>query len=200
MVAGPGGSMSSNWVRSSTWLISIGALVLATSAAEAQVDLTGRWLYGGSYLQITQTGSSATVCMGSFGCLTGSVSSDGTLSFSDGGPTPSFQVIAPLIGTHLDGWVISVSPGRFFATRCQCFDGNFSNGDGCNAQCQIEPCFSCSGDPSTCTPLPDGTACEDGSPCTVGETCSSAQCSGGSPVAPCFDLSGRWFIHTYYPD
>jgi cysteine-rich repeat protein len=32
-----------------------------------------------------------------------------------------------------------------------CEDGNTTPGDGCDARCRVEPCFTCSGLPSTCT-------------------------------------------------
>lgn len=35
-----------------------------------------------------------------------------------------------------------------------CDDGNTTAGDGCDPGCQIEPCFTCSGEPSVCTPIP----------------------------------------------
>ena len=52
-----------------------------------------------------------------------------------------------------------------------CDDGNTAAGDGCNATCQIEGCFQCSGQPSVCT---CGGSC--GACFNVG-TCSDA---GGS--------------------
>ncbi len=85
--------------------------------------------------------------------------------------------------------------GPISGMRCQCFDGNTINGDGCDDHCQIEPCFTCSGDPSVCTPTPDGGACDDGHVCTTGETCTAGVCGGGSMVSPCVDLSGRWLFH-----
>ncbi|HEX4824348.1 MAG TPA: hypothetical protein VFV19_08550 [Candidatus Polarisedimenticolaceae bacterium] len=36
--------------------------------------------------------------------------------------------------------------------------------------------------PSPCASGPDGTPCDDGNACTVGDTCSSGVCSGGAPV------------------
>ncbi|MDX2170106.1 MAG: hypothetical protein SF182_23750 [Deltaproteobacteria bacterium] len=78
--------------------------------------------------------------------------------------------------------------------RCGCFDGNSDDGDGCSAACQVEPCFTCSGEPSVCTPSADGAPCDDGRLCTGGETCSAGICDGGTPLAGCHDLSGRWHV------
>jgi len=67
----------------------------------------------------------------------------------------------------------TIQPGE------QCDDSNPFSGDGCSAQCQIEMCFTCVGQPSVCSPRPAGTACDDGNACTVGETCDgSGVCSG----------------------
>ena len=187
-----------------SWTLCL-AVALAGSAASAQVDLSGRWQdEGGNFIDIVQTGTSATVCSTAFlpPCFNGTVSTVNnieTLAFGDA----TLQVTLQLSGTHLDGWgvnILAIVIARVFWTRCQCNDGNANDGDGCNAHCQIEPCFSCSGDPSVCTPLADGAACEDGSPCTTGETCSASLCGGGSPVTPCTDLTGRWLIHNTLPD
>ena len=41
-----------------------------------------------------------------------------------------------------------------------CDDGNAVSGDGCSATCDVETCFACSGEPSTCTALPGcGAVC-----------------------------------------
>ena len=50
--------------------------------------------------------------------------------------------VAPVCGHG----VISPSAGE------QCDDNNASSGDGCNAACQVEVGFVCSGEPSVCTP------------------------------------------------
>src|SRR5262249_50099749 len=36
----------------------------------------------------------------------------------------------------------------------ECDDHNLSSGDGCASDCRIEPCHSCAGEPSVCSPLP----------------------------------------------
>ena len=79
-------------------------------------------------------------------------------------------------------------------TRCTCFDGNLVDGDGCDASCQTEACFTCSGDPSVCAPTPDGQACDDRRDCTSGETCAAGVCGGGAPVTPCIDMTGSWHV------
>ncbi|RYF03276.1 MAG: hypothetical protein EOO40_12385, partial [Deltaproteobacteria bacterium] len=49
------------------------------------------------------------------------------------------------------------------------------------------PCYAATsrdgGTSCTQTQLPDGSACEDGSICTVAETCSQGVCGGGSKTA-----------------
>jgi len=59
----------------------------------------------------------------------------------------------------------------------QCDDGNIDNGDGCDSNCQVEPCFTCSGAPSVCTPAPSGTPCDDN------DVCTSTACDGSGVCA-----------------
>jgi cysteine-rich repeat protein len=61
----------------------------------------------------------------------------------------------------------------------QCDDGNTISGDECSAQCQVESCFTCVGQPSVCSPAPAGSACDDDNACTVGETCNGSGVCGG---------------------
>jgi cysteine-rich repeat protein len=78
-----------------------------------------------------------------------------------------FTYVAPTCGNGV------IDPGE------QCDDGNTFNGDGCSAQCTVESCYTCVGQPSNCSPSPAGTACDDGNACTVGETCDGAGVCGG---------------------
>ncbi len=49
----------------------------------------------------------------------------------------------------------------------ECDDGNLNGGDGCSANCEIESCFTCTGQPSECHIMEAGTGCaDDGFPCT----------------------------------
>lgn len=97
-----------------------------------------------------------------------------------------------------------------------------ANGDPCNdfLFCTINDHCSngmCVGDPNPCTPPNNpcyigvcnegaqncittignnGASCEDGNPCTAGETCSNGNCIGGAPVAngtACDDKNGCTF-------
>ena len=63
-----------------------------------------------------------------------------------------------------------------------CDDGDTSAGDGCSALCQVEACWGCTGEPSTCSPVADTTPCDDGSACTQTDACQSGACVGSSPV------------------
>jgi cysteine-rich repeat protein len=80
-----------------------------------------------------------------------------------------------------------------------CDDGNTFDGDCCSSLCLYEPPGSPCGDqsdascdhPDTCDGAgtcldnlePDATPCEDGQFCTVGQTCQSGSCQGGTD--PC---------------
>jgi cysteine-rich repeat protein len=72
--------------------------------------------------------------------------------------------IAPVCG---DG-IISAGVGE------QCDDGNSASGDGCNAACQVENGWICTGTPSTCTP-----SCGNGV-WNPGEACDGADLHGGT--------------------
>ena len=58
-----------------------------------------------------------------------------------------------------------------------CDDGNLSNGDGCSSTCQVEPGFSCTGNPSVCTST---SSCMSPATCPGMDTeCSVRTCSAG---------------------
>ncbi|MGH7895711.1 MAG: hypothetical protein ACREQL_13650, partial [Candidatus Binatia bacterium] len=79
------------------------------------------------------------------------------------------------------GWMLSCGDG-VVDTGEGCDDGDSTPGDGCSALCQVEACWSCSGAPSTCSTLPDGSGCSDGNACTQTDSCSSGTCAGSNPV------------------
>jgi cysteine-rich repeat protein len=54
----------------------------------------------------------------------------------------------------------------------QCDDGNFVSGDGCSNTCLVEAGYQCSGEPSTCTPLPP--------PCGNGIVEGAEECDAGA--------------------
>ncbi len=65
-------------------------------------------------------------------------------------------------------------------------------GDPVNSACLISNCNEAQ---KSCVAVPgnDGSACDDGNPCTVSETCSSGNCAGGVPGnngAVCDDKNG----------
>lgn len=102
--------------------------------------------------------------------LTGYVTPGGTtptLCFSGG---PQFAVVgARQTGSCGDD---SVGPTE------ECDDGNATPGDGCDASCHVETCWTCTGEPSVCAPSAAGSSCDDGIFCTA-EACDGA---GGCAV------------------
>jgi len=83
-----------------------------------------------------------------------------------------------------------------------CDDGNTAVGDGCDASCNVEPCWACIADssPTTTAPLPPGpsicspddhASCDDGDPCTIGDSCSAGTCGGNAVVIP---AACKWVI------
>jgi cysteine-rich repeat protein len=80
------------------------------------------------------------------------------------------------------GWsLLSCGDGVIDAPE-SCDDGNDFPNDGCSPTCRTEECFSCTGQPSVCTPLGDGVGCDDGDECTQTDTCASNVCVGSNPV------------------
>ena len=191
-------------------ILAAAALVPGTARA---LDLTGKWRFTSQgptqIVQVTQSGNALSFTYGF--PFTGTV--------TPGSPFATFTVIAN-IPPAMAGIFGRITPsenllqgraGAFFppstfsvdsvvATRCTCDDGNTAGGDGCDPECRIEPCWTCAGDPSVCTPLPEGSTCEDGSFCTTGETCTAGVCGGGTPVSPCVDMTGTWTRHRAIPD
>lgn len=189
-----------------------GALVagcVLLSSPAAALDLNGKWRFVGPFgsptiMQVTQSGN-----MLSFGFLSGTVTAGSPFSsYSVSLNTPTGQAgiggrIMPSENL-LDGRGVSTIGGMFsvsgvVATRCGCDDGNTADGDGCDAECRIEPCWTCTGDPSLCSPSPDGATCDDYDPCTAGESCGAGACTG-TPVAACTNISGTWSRHREIPD
>ena len=108
------------------------------------------------------------------GALTGVVSPDQTQLRATMGFIASFPATISIMGK-----------------RCQCSPEDSNDGNGCNAQCQVEECITCATE-SSCAPSPNGTPCNDGNICSAAETCTEGVCGGGSVVIPCIDLSGTW--------
>jgi cysteine-rich repeat protein len=185
--------------------------------AAATADLTGRWHFEwlfSSIEEITQTGSNVSFTLSSpyassmfSGTVTGNqLTTEANDPSRPGCPIRLDATVAAgelsmngSIYTHLTcpplaGYALTVK-------RCECFDGNSTNGDGCDSECRIEPCYTCSGDPSVCSPLPDGSACDDQMACTTGKMCAAAVCSGGNPVPPpCIDMTGGWLMRFDFPE
>ena len=189
--------------------------VLIAVAPDASADLTSKWRieYGNTtaeFIDVVQTGNTVGTTLHEPLGTTLDIQLSGTLTpgFPLGlssNPSCAFLVATILPGENdLEGLFFagagcgSLGPSRAIVTRCECFDGNTTNGDGCDAQCRVEPCYTCTPIPSTCTPKAEGATCEDGSPCTTGEICTLGTCGGGSVVPPpCTDLTGSWNLQIF---
>ena len=188
----------------------LGTLALSVPAAAA-IDATGRWVvFWDSFIvsevvveDMTQAGSSLTSSSGFSGTID---STSG--AFSQGRPAGICQFDSRAGTFAADGETFTATgmlhrfdtptlcfvgtPVVFTGSRCgsgivtdpeECDDGNLVDGDGCSASCRVEPCYQCTGEPSLCTPLPAGTACDDGDPCTATSECTAAAtCVGTAPV------------------
>jgi cysteine-rich repeat protein len=184
------------------------SLCLAPGAVSGGVlDLNGKWGFNGEIVVMTHTGNSLSFVTNGIP-FAGTVTPGSPFSTYVVSASPSFpaQISGRIMPSEnlLDARVVSGMPPDLFASgtfgrRCGCDDGNSVSGDGCDAECQVEPCFSCTGDPSVCVPLPEDATCEDGSACTTGETCTAGVCGGGSVVSPCTDMSGSWFHQQEIP-
>jgi hypothetical protein len=190
--------------------LALAAFLLLAGApdANADIDLTGRWRISSTkYADIVQTGSGVVVAWTeNFGSgdmaltLTGTFNQT-TLSATDGNFQLGMLMYGP--GNVLDGALGAYgaygTEHRQF-TRCECWDGNLDNGDGCDSECLVEPCFTCTPEPSVCTPSADGASCDDRNDCTTGEQCSAGTCDGGTVTAPCVNMEGMWRIHAEVTD
>jgi cysteine-rich repeat protein len=67
-----------------------------------------------------------------------------------------------------------------------CDDGNLLSGDGCDAECVPEQCWTCSvaGSTSVCTANTDRSPCSDGDDQTIGDQCLAGSCQQGCPMNP----------------
>lgn len=184
------------------WLVAGLTMALAAAPAAA-IDLTGTWNLDypvGAHraVQITQTGTSVAVVLLPDGATGAGVFDEASRTLSASGT--GFSIGAEVLPNG--DWLLGSigEPGgiaSLWAHRCECVDGNEADGDGCDARCRVEPCFSCSGMPSTCAPASDGAACDDRADCTAGETCSGGACRGGAAVPACIDMTGWWEVQEH---
>jgi cysteine-rich repeat protein len=198
--------------RSLRFLLLLSTLTGAWHPAPARaLDVTGKWLLdvgipSGTPADFVQSGSNLSIDLGLV--LTGTINPSGSFGVSNGSTATCLYGLGGLIvgDTRLAATAGTVGATcGFFASaatgmRCECFDGNTVSGDGCDARCQIEPCFTCTGSPSVCSPSPDGAPCDDRNACTSGETCTAGVCGGGTPVSPCINLTGQWIEHAEIPE
>jgi uncharacterized repeat protein (TIGR01451 family) len=148
---------------------------------------------------------------GTINCTAASLASPGVASFTitvrvnfcigNGTVVPNTATVTsttsdPNAGNNTASTVTTVSDSG------ACSDGNACNG---SETCQSGSCssgapVSCTAPPPCCTavgaacepetgacfypPLPDGTSCSDGDPCTSGNQCGEATCLAGTPVPP----------------
>ena len=189
-------------------------LLSAIPGAASGLDANGKWRFyalgNGVIVPVTQSGNTLSFVLPSWPLgapFSGTLTPAG--DFTNYEVTAGNPVYAYISGRFMPsgnmfdarrvdsgGYPYPYSVSSFVATRCTCDDGNTANGDGCSSECRIEPCWTCTGDPSVCTPAAEASACEDGSACTTGETCTSGACGGGAPVSSCIDMTGEWFRHT----
>ena len=196
-------------VRQVLGVASVLAATLAAVVPAAAIDRAGHWLVEGgdqgpAFVEVAQVGDTISVPADAFspasGTFAGTVTGPGDFLLAGAGDCMLSPLYARLVpgGTAFHGVFATVCPSAVITyptfTRCTCFDGNMVDGDGCDASCQTEPCFTCSGDPSTCTPSADGQSCDDRHDCTSGETCAAGVCGGGAPVTPCVDMTGSWHV------
>lgn len=145
-----------------------------TGGGVGEIDTaTGAFSY---YYPPVQPYISSPVCAGP--SVVGSVAADG-LTLTGGRSEPS--ELPSCLGALLDVTGTRCGNGTVDSGEA-CDDGDADNGDGCSAACALEPCWSCSGDPSVCAPA-NGGACDPADACLSGGTCSGGACAGGTPVA-----------------
>lgn len=184
-------------------VIAVVGLVLAWPRPGAAVDLAGHWWVeapvGGPlpFVEVTQSDSTVTMELAPGITVSGSIGGPGSFTLRNGADEYQGRLLPD--ATVMDGRLVTLGFAvlpRFVLSRCECFDGNTTDGDGCDASCRVEECFTCAGDPSVCTPSAESAACDDRHDCTTGETCTAGSCGGGTPVPGCVDLEGVWRVLT----
>jgi hypothetical protein len=185
------------------WRRSCLSLLLTTSLAGpalADIDLTGRWFTPQSttrFADVVQTGSDVTL---SWTTSSGPVTYTGTFDQTRvvaWSATDEIRLTPRAAGDILYGSAMTYSSLRpTLLRRCECYDGNTDDLDGCDSECRAEECYTCTGEPSACVPSADAAPCDDRSDCSTGETCTSGSCGGGTPVSPCIDLGGLWRVNS----
>ena len=164
-----------------------GLLLVSVLPVSARgIDLSGRWRLevdsqGNAPVvglaDVTQMGTTATIPLPAVPpdpafTFSGTVGAHFSLPWT--GP---FSILLAGFAPNDDAFIASVldssSTGlalyTVLGTRCECDDGNLVGGDGCDAYCRVEPCYTCTPPPSSvCAPLGDGASCEDGTPARRG--------------------------------
>ncbi|MFH2007106.1 MAG: DUF4215 domain-containing protein [bacterium] len=102
------------------------------------------------------------------------------------------------VGSYVGGTLLCLPSCAFNLSGCipiqcgdgilsageQCDDGDTTNGDGCNAACQVESGWSCAGEPSNCTLLCGNSQLDAGEQCDGallgGQTCVGLGYVGGT--------------------
>ncbi len=188
-------------------LLAMALLAGVDVTTSSAFDLTAHWRESSGLLDvITQSGVDVTVERPGF--VSGSTSQSGDTyhatvsgsSITAADPYASLTLSADesTLSGSLDAYGCTLGFCQTYRisvsmSRCECFDGNADNGDGCDVECRVEPCFGCSAEPSVCTPLADGVACESRNQCSVGTgTCDAGVCESSAVEGSCFDMSGRW--------
>jgi cysteine-rich repeat protein len=108
----------------------------------------------------------------------------GLLSVSCGGKVDLNFVGAPSGsgGTGGTGTMVSATCGDGVIDQGkECDDGNTVSGDGCSAECKIEPGWTCTGEPSICSKCGNGVL-EAGEECDDGNTVSHDGCSADCKI------------------
>lgn len=189
-------------IASHSWIVFaflVGITLLAVPPSAAVENMTGTWMlqdetvtdfvdvvHEGNNISFTYRGTTYTGTVSDMGDLSdgieGQVSDEGTmltLAFLEfAGPPPD---VFPITSRYVRG------------DRCECVDGNTIDGDGCDADCQVESCWACTGSPSVCTPFEDGAACNT-STCVTGGTCEAGACTNGHAITSCIDMTGEWVV------
>jgi cysteine-rich repeat protein len=177
-------------------VLEIALLVGLATPSQADIDLSGKWYDPANptgKVEIVQTGSDVTVTWSDGSTVyTGTFDQSAVVATSE--PRRLFlQVLGE--GDFLRGGVFVIgSPTGTSSvlSRCECDDENLDDGDGCDSECRVEECYTCTGQPSVCSPSADSAPCDDRNDCTTGETCTAGTCGAGAPISPCFELDGPW--------
>ncbi len=167
-------------------VIAAASMLLTAATAYAQPASSPNFRLTAQTLN-TGGGFASSTSFSVFGCLAPEPDAGGASS------STSFRIEAGCAG--ITGAVALCGNGILDPGE-DCDDGNSLDGDGCSATCSIESGWSCSGQPSSCTPICGDGLVLGGEECDDGNTLTGDGCSSTCAIESGYTCSGSPSICT----